>query len=212
MEVLSRINMQIVSLEPGLSPWPRKALQGAASLLLEGWPKVQFILSIWGYQIQAGWPQNPRGLHLVRGPCCCKSPGVMSVQLDGGPAGSWERYIIGPYMEGHCSMLQTQQRCRDRVKAKRIRSTSCQVRVNTAGIRWRCSWASPRDSVWLDKLKDAIFFLCWSRWTHGWDQMPPGAEELLTDARREMPSQPTSGGQFLQMLTAVVRLWGDWVF
>lgn len=94
MEVPSKINMQMVPLEPALSPWPRRALQGAASLLPEGWPKVQFILFKWGYHIQVGWPQNPRGLHLPSGPCCCKSPGVMSVQLDGGPAGSWEWYII----------------------------------------------------------------------------------------------------------------------
>lgn len=36
MEVPSKINMQMVPLEPALSPWPRRALQGAASLLPEG--------------------------------------------------------------------------------------------------------------------------------------------------------------------------------
>ena len=84
----------MIPLEPALSPWLGRALQGAASLLPKGWPKVQFFLSRWGYQTQVGWPQNPRGLHLLSGLCCCKSPGVMCVQLDGGPAGSWEWYII----------------------------------------------------------------------------------------------------------------------
>ena len=36
MEVPSKINMQMVPLKPALSPWPRRALQGAASLLPEG--------------------------------------------------------------------------------------------------------------------------------------------------------------------------------
>lgn len=121
---------------------------------------------------------------------------------------SWKLRMI--HHPGPCRPLLVLRPNRDAetVKQGNQEHLMSEVRVNAAGIRWRYSWVSPWESLWFDQLKDVIFCLCWSRWTHRWDQMHPGAEELLTEARKAGPLSylhPTSGGQFLRCW---LRCWG----